>query len=333
MQKITGIKSVDFKIIAKGHGVVNWNGSTDINGLVSSGVKKLKNHTMPKLRGYSNKRFKEDGGYSLKFADEIDFERNKLYISQNCIRHHLFKQDGFIDYQNKDIAKHMDKIICSLTGLLRGYVIPDQEYKRTSPLLITDFEDTLNNGNFEQMGRAGSKEKQKTKTGDEKSNSLFSKTTFGETLYESYGSISIEQLQFIPLEDSYGRKAYVADPKEGKILAEKLTAFLKSFDDSKNPQAVYNKKYVRKGSIFSGGESGLLLNDDAIDIVVNQMLSILSSLVIRQAKGFMYVDEVTVDYNDSEKTADMFRIIRDDNSSLNDKKTSNYAVYFEAISD
>ena len=40
MKRITGIKSVDFKVIAKGHGVVNWNGSTDINALVSGNVKK-----------------------------------------------------------------------------------------------------------------------------------------------------------------------------------------------------------------------------------------------------------------------------------------------------
>ncbi len=26
MEKVTGIKSVDFKIVALGHGVVNWNG-------------------------------------------------------------------------------------------------------------------------------------------------------------------------------------------------------------------------------------------------------------------------------------------------------------------
>lgn len=332
MEKITGIKSVDFKIIAKGHGVVNWNGSTDINGLVDGRVKTLQNHTMPKLRGYSNKRFKEDGGYSFKFADEVDFEKNKLYISQNCIRHHLFKQDGFIDYQNKDIAINMDKLICSLTGLLRGYVIPNQEYKRTSPLLITDFEDTLNNGNFEQMGRAGSKKKQKTQSGSKKSNSLFSKTTFGDTLYEAYGSISIEQLQFIPLDDTYGRKAYVAEQKEAQELAEKVTNYLLSLDDTKRPQVRYNKKFVRRGAIFSEGEAGLLLNDDAIDIAVNRMLSLIKELVIRQAKGYMYVDDILIDYNDSEKPEEMFRIFKDDESSLNESKQSDYAVYFSSAS-
>lgn len=335
MEKITGIRSVDFKIIAKGHGVVNWNGPTNLAG---EDGKTVDNHTMPKLRGYTNLsgKVKENGYKYRKEPQDIDFSKTPLYISQNCIRHHLFKQDGFIDYQDGKIAENMDTVICSLTGLLRGYVIPDKEYKRTSPLLITDFEDQLGNGNFEQMGRAGSKEKQKTKSGNEKSNSLFSKTTFGATHYEAYGSISIEQLQFIPLDNTYGRMAYLADPQKAKELATKLKTFLAALSDSdKNhqPEVIYNKNFVRRGSIYSGGESGLLLNEDAIDVCVNQMLNLLEGLVIRQAKGYMYVDSIELDYNNSEKSEDMFRIFKDDGSSLNDKKPEGekYAVYFDPL--
>lgn len=51
MEKVTGIKSVDFKIKAVGHGVVNWNGPTKLQG---DDGNELENHTLPKLRGYSN---------------------------------------------------------------------------------------------------------------------------------------------------------------------------------------------------------------------------------------------------------------------------------------
>ena len=47
MEKVTGIKSVDFKIIAKGHGVVNWNGPTN---LAQENGNTVDNHTLPKLR-------------------------------------------------------------------------------------------------------------------------------------------------------------------------------------------------------------------------------------------------------------------------------------------
>ena len=41
MEKVTGIKSVDFKVKALGHGVVNWNGPTTL----SSEGKTVDNHT------------------------------------------------------------------------------------------------------------------------------------------------------------------------------------------------------------------------------------------------------------------------------------------------
>ena len=51
MAKVTGIKSVDFKITAYGYGVVNWNGPTSLTG---NDGKTVDNHTLPKLRGFSN---------------------------------------------------------------------------------------------------------------------------------------------------------------------------------------------------------------------------------------------------------------------------------------
>jgi hypothetical protein len=53
MKKVTGIKSVDFKIKALGHGVVNWNGPTSLRVQDDSKLGK-NNHSMPKLRGYTN---------------------------------------------------------------------------------------------------------------------------------------------------------------------------------------------------------------------------------------------------------------------------------------
>ena len=93
MEKITGIKSVDFKVKALGHGVVNWNGPTTLQ----NDGKIIDNHTLPKLRGYTNLTGKEsENGYKLKKSpSDINFKQNPLYISQNCIRHHLFREQAF----------------------------------------------------------------------------------------------------------------------------------------------------------------------------------------------------------------------------------------------
>ena len=324
MNKVTGIKSVDFKIKAFGYGVVNWNGPTTLMG---DNGKTVDNHTLPKLRGYTNLsgKVKAETGYKYpKEASDINFQETPMYISQNCIRHHLFRDQAYDLHYAKD--KNLEDVIASITGLIRGYVVPSSQCKRTSPLLITDFVDQLGNGNFEQMGRSGSKEKEINKKGEESSNSFFSKTTFGDTEYEAYGSISIEQLEFISLDKKFDRAALVIKEGDGEKVAQKVADFIKSLDPSRDPKAVFHPNYVRVGTIFEEGEAGILLDNTAIDILVKETLKMLQNLTIRQAKGYMYVDSVEVDYNDSNK---MMRIKRNP-EQIESTPERDYAVYFKA---
>ena len=325
MEKITGIKSVDFKVVAFGYGVVNWNGPTTLTG---DDGKTVDNHTLPKLRGYTNLtgKIKEETGYKYKKqATDIDFKETPMYISQNCIRHHLFRDQAYDLHYAKD--KNLLSVLASITGLIRGYVVPASQCKRTSPLLLEDFIDQLGNGNFEQMGRSGTKEKDKDdKGGDIASNSFFSKTTFGETEYSAYGSISIEQLQFISLDKKFDRSAMVIKDGEGEKIAQTVQEFIKSIDPNRNPKAVFHPKYVRGGTIFEEGEVGILLDNEAIDILVKETLRMIEELSIRQAKGYMYVDSLLMDYNDSNK---MMRIKRNP-AGINEEPKSPYAVYFYA---
>lgn len=314
MEKVTGIKSVDFKIKAVGHGVVNWNGPTTLTG--DSG-KTVDNHTLPKLRGYTNLtgKIKDETGYKYKKeATDIDFKKTPLYISQNCIRHHLFKEQSFDLHFARE--KNLEKVLASITGLIRGYVVPSSQCKRTSPLLIEDFVDQLGNGNFEQFGQAGERD----------SSSFFSKTTFGDTEYLSYGSISIEQLQFISLDKKFDRASMIIKEGQGEEVAETVQNFIKQLNPSLNPVATFHSNYVRKGTIFEEGECGILLNDDAIKAIIEHTLSRIADLSIRQAKGYMYVDEITVDYNDSHK---MMRVKRDESEIVTEPQ-SQFAQYFYA---
>ena len=330
MEKITGIKSVDFKITALGHGVVNWNGSPNLTILNEGKYKNVNNHSMPKLRAYSNvKEFNDNG--SAKFyrhPEEVDLSKTKLYISQNCIRHHLFRGQHY-NLNSPELVKNTIDLLCSITGLIRGYVIPKNENKRTSPLLLTDFVDQLKNGNFEQMGRSGSKEKKTNKAGKKDvSNSLFSKLTFGDTKYEAFGSISVEQLQFIPLCADFGRQAMMLNRhKEGDEVALKLTDYLKSLSGNDDVEVVYHKNYVRRGAIFDEGEQGVLLNDTAIDVLIKETLELIENLSIRQGKGYMYVDEVIADYNDGGARS-MMRV-KHTPDQIQTTKESKYAVYYE----
>ena len=311
-EKITGIKSVDFKIKALGHGVVNWNGPTN---LAQESGTTVDNHTLPKLRGYTNLSGKvKDTGYKYrKEPTDIDFEKTPLYISQNCIRHHLFRDQAFdIHYAAE---RSLQGVLASITGLIRGFVVPSSQCKRTSPLLLEDFVDQLGNGNFEQFGQAGERD----------SSSFFSKTTFGDTKYKSYGSISIEQLQFISLDKKFDRAAMVITEGQGEEVAQAVQDFIQALNPNLSPQAVFHANYVRGGTIFEEGENGILLNNDAVAALVEHTLQMISELSIRQAKSYMYVDSIEVDYNDSHK---MMRIKRGE--STNPQPSGEYAVYFYA---
>jgi hypothetical protein len=322
MKKVTGIKSVDFKIKALGHGVVNWNGPTSLKVQDDSKLGK-NNHSMPKLRGYTNLTgdVSEKGYKYVKEPTDVDFKKTPLYISQNCIRHHLFRDQAFdVHYANKSKTDELTHMLASVTGLVRGYVVPSSQNKRTSPLLLEDFVDQLGNGNFEQFGQAGATDAD----GKRDSNSFYSKTTFGDTEYIAYGSISIEQLQFISLDKKFDREAMGIKEGQGVSVAQAVQDFIQSLNPSIKPIATFHENYVRNGTIFEEGEMGILLNQDAIQALVDYTIELISELSIRQAKSYMYVDEVLVDYNDGNK---MMRIKRDE-GSISVAPASEFAIYF-----
>jgi len=327
MSKITGIKSVDFKVKAIGHGVVNWNSATKLR----NGEILLNNHMMPKLRGYTslNGQASENGTPFSKDVRDIDFTKTPLYISQNCIRHHLFKAQSHDIHFSKN--NNILDLITSPVGLLRGFVVPGQ-CQKTSPLLIEDFVDQLGNGNYEQFITNSVNTLEAGKKGQEDayqkpSNSIFSKTTFGDTEYIAYGSISIEELQFISLDQKFDRCAMKIKKGQGPEVALAIAEYIASLNTDKtlNPTATFHENYVRLGSVYNEGQIGVLLNEDAIEVLVNEMLSKIENLGIKQSKSYMYVDELEVDYNSSNKC---MRIKKNINS-ISENKDEQYAIYFE----
>lgn len=309
MERINGIKSVDFFIIAEGFGVVNWNGSASL--FSHQAGKYVSNHLLPKMRGIDMLRVD-------KFKD-ID-ERAKLYISQNCIKNAIFKN---YTYGLKEVTlSNVENVLSSLIGLVRGYVIAEgsTSLKRKSSLFIEDFvsgEDV--SLNYEQFSQSAARNE----------TSIFSKHTTGKTNYTAYGSINIEDLQFLPLEDSLGRSCYreVVTESEGVSLAKEITDFLKTldFNQTKNPEAVFSNNYVRINSISKTGEAGLLLNDDAIDLIVSEIINIIKDLYISRSRAYVEVKTMIVDYNDGKPLR-----IKYSKEDIDKVKNNHYAVYYKA---
>ena len=141
---------------------------------------------------------------------------------------------------------------------------------------------------------------------------------------DTVNRISIEQLQFISLDKKFDRAAMVIKDGEGEEVARAVQGFVQSLNAELTPIATFHPNYVRKGTIFEEGEQGILFNNDAIQALVEHTLGRIAKLSIRQAKSYMYVDEILVDYNDSSK---MMRIKRDE-SCISEKPESDFACYF-----
>lgn len=318
---VKGIKSVDFKIRASGHGCVNWNGSTALKG---EDGKEIKNHTLPKLRGFSNKtgEVKEGSNYEYKIgANDISLEKTPMYVSQNSLRHHIFKKEMPFHLGKLDDS-HAEKFLKSPVGLLRGYAITSNiPIMKKSPLLLEDLLEILHNGNFEILSTTSGKEGSET-------GGFYSKTTVGDTEYIGYGSINVEELQFISCDGLFGRSAVgVKATEESCIkLAKDITEMLDYIKEDENlsPNANFESCYVRKGSFLDVGEAGILLNGDACYILVNYLIDNIRNLYIHQAKSWLRVDQVLVDYNDSKKP---FRI-KGSESDINEEKKSDFSVYY-----
>lgn len=310
MQRIEGVRSVDIKIEAEGFGVVNFNGSASIFSRQAG--KYVSNHMLPKMRGVDMMR--------VKNMEDVD-EKARLYISQNCIKNALFNN---YTYNLKNVSLgNVDEVLSSIVGLVRGFIIAEgsTSLKRKSPLLMEDFisdKDTVLN--YEQFSQPGARD----------ATSIFSKHTVGEVKYSAYASINIEDLQFLPLEDTFNRSCYreIISEEQGNELAEKITSFLASldFDEKYSPKAIFNNNYVRINAISKAGEAGILLNNDAITLLVEEIINMIKDLYISRSRAYVKVKNIIVDYN-SEKTMR----IKDGIEYINDKKEEDYAIYYEAM--
>ena len=335
VSNIEGIKYVEFTAKASGFGVVNHNGNFDPDQSPNRSKEGGKNSD------YENMVFpKKRGG--------------QLYISNNCLRAHLFQDDarGFSQMERLGHAKNLeDKVNNAITltkpelsqrlgvsflGLLRGYMLTEkggEAIARETPLILSDFVNSTQNVNKQEVGINHLARDESGKA----SNSFYLSETWGDTEYDGKGAISIQKLQFISLDNRFGRCAIslstdVNIPKEDEVknlideLLNNLVTIGEQHDiDGKGAKVEYGI-FQKKGALFKCPEVGLLLNDIAIDILVAEMMERISSLEIIKGKGYMSVNELNVRFNEN----DRFLV---NEPSGREERSSGYAQYYEKVED
>lgn len=294
---IPGIKSVDFILKAVGEGVVNHNGAFSVWNPAAGQI--VDNHMFPKLRGLDPMQRVGKAGVgsmAISLTDEA-ISQAALIVSAECIRAQLFRNVSF--GLAKVTVENVAPVLASLHGLVRGYLITEgsRNFARKSCLYVTDFECPNPQLSFNQ----GTNSKVRG-TEDEKT-SIYSYFKTGKNLqYTGKASLNIEELQFVPMENSLGRSAFdhQVSVATGKKVAAGITQYLTDIaPENSKPEARFVKKVSRIGAVSQVGDAGILLNDDAIRIIAAQIHEMLAGLCIRQGKGYLQVTDVVVDYNDS----------------------------------
>lgn len=326
MKKIEGIKSVDMLIEATGEGIVNHNGSFKVYNPAAGQA--VENHMFPKLRGLDPMQkiiLDSDGKRGSFRLDNPELAKASLIVSSECLRSHLFKSDSFGISQVT--MANIENVLASIHGLVRGFLNTDnnRNFARKSPLYMTDFE-CMNPGlYFDQHTNS------KARGTDQEATSIYSYFgTAGNLKYTGKASISIEDLQFIALENSLGRTSYDHTVSVSKAIqiADKISEFLQALAPvNLKPKANFIKKAVRIGSVSGVGDAGVLLNNDAIHVLVMAILERMESLSFRQSKGWLGVQSLTIDFNPTS------RAFRSQNNPLiaNDLSGSvpTYACFYE----
>ena len=333
MRIIEGIHTVEVKINGSGYGVVNWNGNDTSS--------KYDNHLLPKMRT------------NRKSGDK------HVYVSSNCTRHHLFRDEGKtiaalkagmvsgeLTVKSEKLTELFKQSLSSIIGLVRGYMYTakgGQSYGRKTALLMEDLQELEGN---ETTAEICTSAWAVDKDGNRDSNSLFYRHSLGDTSYEGYAAIDIEGLQFISLDNTLGNAAVPINPKKGdqqiEDLIESINDYLARLCTRLNveypePPAVTAGRYRRINNLLDDIEFGLLLNQSAIDVLVLDTLRRLSELKIAQGKGFLAIETVSVLLN---KGRQAMSIKKCDHSSdeivtpstlLKHEKQREYAVYFEPV--
>lgn len=322
---IKGIKNVDFIITATGEGIVNSNGSFSVYNPAAGKV--VNNHMFPKLRGMDpmQRLAKAGEGSMVVNLSDSAIGSAQLIVSAECIRASIFKDVSFGLAQVT--VENVASVLASLHGLVRGYLITEggRNFARKSPLFVTDFE-CANPGLVFNQGTNS-----KARGTENEATSIYSYFKTDRDLgYIGKASLSIEDLQFIPMENSLGRSSFdhQISVAKGNAVAERITQFLTDIaKDGQVPEARFVRKVVRVGSVSQSGDAGILLNDDALRVVIDQIKDLIESLYIRQGKGFLQVVDVLVDYNDGNR---VFRAESDPSIAVG-VDTAGFAQYYSEV--
>ncbi|RXJ70851.1 hypothetical protein CS022_22260, partial [Veronia nyctiphanis] len=143
--------------------------------------------------------------------------------------------------------------------------------------------------------------------GKKESNSLFYQDTWGNTCYDGLAVLSIENLQFIAMDNRLGhqsvrfnqnaKKPSVKEDIEDFLITlignlKKIAEQCGMSQENIEKISATHDLFIKPGSLFTYPEEGILLNNEAIHALVLETQRRLNSFSIIKSKGFVRTENV-----------------------------------------
>lgn len=272
---MTAVKSILFKVKARGRGIINFNGSE---------TKRVVDYY-----NFSTEKFSEKTHKNSKFAKKVleeDENGNiiqKIMVSSYCIGYNLFGEEMPFSSSVLNInSDYYMPFISTRTGLLKGWMFPQKSsfsLVKKSPITLTDFIQTNGSVAVDQV---------RSSAGLKTDTSFFKEEHVGDIEYESMGSVSLKDLQFLSLSTINDDLAFTPELYESKFLP----IFQKQYPNF-NAKMGY---YRFKSQVNALSRLGVVLDNDTINDIVKYFFRSLMGLKIFKKSAFLENYEVSIKF-------------------------------------
>jgi len=283
------LKSILFKGVIKGYGIVNYDGR-DQKWM----LKKYKFDEWGNALKFDNIKIAKHA--LVKTGNDDDGKPQydvRLKISSSCLRNAIFKEDQ--PFQNPMIMhskRLLNMSIASVASLLRGYMFEQEGFtglKRKSPVIITDAEQTAGELSTIDLHSTSSAKRTKESEDDASDTSLFYKETVGEVEYSFKGAVNLADLQFISLSDTFDRMAVNPDDFE-TLYKPHLERSIAGTVDAPG-------FYLMSSAVNAVPEEGILLRPSQTALLVKEFFQRLLALnITRSASGYASLSDLQIKF-------------------------------------
>jgi len=311
------LKSILLKLEINGVGIVNFD-SNDQKKL----WKGIENHHL-QASGLGNNYSYAKKNY---YYDENGNITYKVKISSECLKQDIFKFDKIAE--SPKIASYdpiLYSYIASPLGIVKGFMFPDVNCKRSGAINLIDAEQTNNAMSAIDIHTKSGEKIGRNAENVDKDTSLFNKESVGKITYLSTGGIDLMKMQFVSLDQVFDRQSF--SPDKFDLFKSFLKMRMPSFDSELG-------YYKLKNSSIDIEEYGFMFSNEVIGELIRFVLKNILHLNITRASAYAQLNsfKVKLVYNP------LTDLLEDDNNWIElkteedvDKLSIDYHEYYELV--